>query len=156
MASPARFFIEMKGRAEEVERSVNRIVELAGRAIAKEVIATTPVDTSLAISNWKGSLGSPISGTVPAISPGKFGNTADASGAAAQAAAWSAIINRRTDQDLWLSNNLPYINDLNVGNIEPRSSKAHPPDRTPYPRFAEKAMHFGAGVVANNSRKIFK
>ena len=41
MASPARFRIEMIGRAEEVEESVNRIVELAGRAIAKEVIATT-------------------------------------------------------------------------------------------------------------------
>jgi len=154
MATPAKFALDMNLRAKEVERSVNRIVELAGREIAKEVIALTPVDTSLAISNWTGALGSPASGTRAAVSPGEFGSTADASGAATQAAVWSAILNRRTGQDLWISNNLPYVNDLNVGNIAPRSSPA--PDRAPYPRFAERAVLFGAGVVAQNSRKIFK
>jgi hypothetical protein len=154
MASPERFSLEMNLRAEEVERSVNRIVELAGRAIAKEVIATTPVDTSLALSNWTGSLGSPATGTRSAVSPGEFGSTASASGAAAQVAVWNAITGRKTDQDVWISNNLNYINDLNTGKVTPRASPA--PDRTPYPRFAERAVLFGAAVVKQNARKIFK
>jgi len=154
VASPERFALEMNLRAEEMEQSVNKIVELAGREIAKEVIALTPVDTSLAISNWTGSLGSPASGTRNAVSPGEFGSTASASGAATQASVWNAITGRKTGQDVWLSNNLPYINDLNVGKITPRSSPA--PDRTPYPRFAERAVLFGAAVVKQRSREIFK
>lgn len=154
MASPVRFSLEMNLRAEEVEKAVNKIVVLAGRAIAKEVIATTPVDTSLALSNWTGSLGSPSSGTRSAISPGEFGSTASASGAAAQVAVWNAIAGRKSGQDVWISNNLPYVNDLNVGKITPRSSPA--PDRTPYPRFAERALLFGVSVVKQNARKIFK
>lgn len=154
MASPERFALEMNLRAEEVETAVNRIVELAGREIAKEVIALTPVDTSLALSNWQGSLGTPAKGTRNAISPGAYGNTASASGSAAQAYIGVAIEGRKTGQDLWISNNLSYINDLNVGKITPRSTPA--PDRTPYPRFAERAVLFGAAVVAQNSRKIFK
>jgi hypothetical protein len=159
MASPARFRIEMIGRAEEVEKSVNRIVELAGRAIAKEVIATTPVDTSQALSNWTGSLGSPSTVTRLPYSPGHFGDTAGTSGAAAQVAVNAAIKGRRTGQDVWISNSLPYINDLNVGNIKPRTPRPPdrtPPDRTPYPRFAERALQFGTLEVIKNARKIFK
>lgn len=154
MASPAVFVIQMNLRAEEVEAAVNRIVVLAGREIAKEVIALTPVDTSLALSNWKGALGSPASGTRQAVSPGKFGSTADASGAAAQTSVWKAISGRVSGQDIWISNDLPYINDLNVGKITPRSSPV--PDRTPYPRFAERAVLIGVATVVANSRKIFK
>lgn len=154
MASPERFAIEMNLRADEMEQSINKIVELAGREIAKEVIALTPVDTSLAISNWTGSLGSPATGTRVAVSPGEFGSTASASGAATQASVWNAITGRKTGQDVWLSNNLPYVNDLNIGKITPRSSPA--PDRTPYPRFAERAVLFGAASVVANSRKIFE
>lgn len=154
MSTPARFALEMNVRADQVEKAVNRIVVLAGRAIAKEVIAITPVDTSQALSNWIGSLGGPASGTTAAVASGAFGSTAGASGASTQSTVWSAISNRRTGQDLWISNNLPYINDLNVGNIAPRSSP--PPDRTPYPRFAERAMHFGSDEVVRNARKIFK
>ena len=154
MSTPERFAIEMNLRAEEMEESINRIVELAGREIAREVIALTPVDTSQALSNWIASLGSPATGTRPAFAPGEFGSTASASGSAAQAAAWTAIRGRKTGQDVWLSNNLPYINDLNTGKITPRSSPA--PDRTPYPRFAERAVLFGAASVVANSRKIFK
>ncbi len=155
MSTPARFALEMNVRADQVERAVNRIVVLAGRAIAKEVIATTPVDTSQALSNWIGSLGGPASGTRPAVSSATTpGATADTSGAATQSTVWAAISNRRTGQDLWISNNLPYINDLNVGNIAPRLDP--PPDRTPYPRFAERAMHFGSEEVVRNARRIFK
>jgi hypothetical protein len=154
VASPERFAIEMNLRADEMEQSINKIVELAGREIAKEVIALTPVDTSLAISNWTGSLGSPATGTRVAVSPGEFGSTASASGAATQASVWNAITGRKTGQDVWLSNNLPYVNDLNIGKITPRSSPA--PDRTPYPRFAERAVLFGAASVVANSRKIFE
>jgi hypothetical protein len=154
MSSPKVFAIEMNLRAAEVEDSVNKIVELAGREIAREVIAFTPVDTSLAISNWKGALGSPATGTRPAFSPGEFGNTAGTSGAATQASVWAAITGRMTDQDVWISNNLPYIEDLNVGKIGPRSIPS--PSRTPYPRFAERALHFGTLAVVQNARKIFK
>ena len=154
MAGPAKFAIEMNLRAEELEASVNRIVVLAGREISKEVIALTPVDTSLALSNWMGSLKSPVSATRSAIVPGEFGSTAGASGAAAQSSIWSAIRGRKTGQDVWISNSLPYVNDLNVGKISPRSSPA--PDRAPYPRFAERAVQFGALSVVQNARKIFK
>lgn len=154
MATPERFAIEMDLRAKEFERSVNRIVELAGREIAREVIVTTPVDTSLALSNWTGSLGAPATGTQKAVSPGEYGSTASTSGAATQASVWNAITGRKVDQDVWISNNLPYVNDLNSGKISPRSSP--PPDRVPYPRFAEKALLLGAAAVKKNARRIFK
>lgn len=154
MSSPQVFAIEMKLRADEIERAVNRIVIEASQAIAKEVIALTPVDSGAAISNWQAALGSPANGTLPAISPGEYGSTESANTSAAQIKAWSRIRGRRTGQDVWISNNLPYINDLNVGNIEPRSSPA--PNRTPYPRFAERALNFGVLSVTQNKRKIFK
>ena len=158
MSTPAVFAIEMTLRAEEIETAVNRIVKLAGREASREVVDLTPVDTSRAISNWTGSLGGPVSGIKPAVSPGEYGSTAAASSSSTKSTIWAAIRGRRTGQDIWISNNLPYINDLNVGNIKPRSSRpgVPAPTRVPYPRFAERAVQFGALAVVQNSRKIFK
>jgi hypothetical protein len=139
VASPERFAIEMNLRG---RRNGSRLstrlwswpdVRLPRKSLPS--LRSTPV---LPLSNWTGSLGSPATGTRVAVSPGEFGSTASASGAATQASVWNAITGRKTGQDVWLSNNLPYVNDLNIGKITPRSSPA--PDRTPYPRFAERAV----------------
>ena len=158
MSSPAVFAREMVVRAREVEKAVDFIVREAGIAIAKEVVNNTPVDTSLALSNWQGALGAPRTGTLPAIVPGEFGNTATASGTATISRITSAIKSRRRGQDIWISNNLPYAARLNQGRIAPRSPSGKSPDiiREPYERFVERALHFGALSVVQNARKIFK
>ena len=155
MSLPEIFALEMRGRARELERSINRIVVIGSKAIARALTHEfTPVDTGQAISNWQGALGSPKTGTLPASPAGEYGSTAGAAAAIAERPIAAAIAGRQTGQDVWISNNLDYINDLNIGEISPRSDP--PPDRTPYPRFAERAVQVGSATVSANARRIFK
>ena len=154
MSFPKEFAREMVVRATQVEEAVDYIVVQASNTIITEVVNATPVDTSLTLSNWKASLGSPASGVRSALFPGRYGDTAKSSGDAAIAAAKNSIKRRKVGQDVFIVNNFPVAAMLNNGLIRPRSSPK--PSRTPYRRFAERAVLLGAVTVVLNARRIFK
>lgn len=88
-----------------------------------EVARNTPVDTGKAKSNWVVSLGSAFGGIRAAFSPflsrykgGAGGSTAETRNQAG--VTWSAasvLAGNKDGQDVYITNNLPYIQRLNEG-----------------------------------------
>jgi hypothetical protein len=143
MALPQQFARRMYIRAEQVGDSAQRIVRKTALAIDQTVVLATPVDTGRARSNWMVSLGSPARSVIPPYAPGSklgVGETANAQAALAQG---KETIDRRTDQDIYISNNVHYIGKLNQG------SSAQAPEM-----FVERAI--AAGVHAITGEKLLK
>lgn len=96
--------------------------ELATRFVAL-VAAKTPVDAGTAKSNWVVSLGSAFTGIRAAFAPflsrkhggsgGYVGETRNQAGVLWSAAA--ILKGNKTGQDVYITNNLPYIQRLNEG-----------------------------------------
>lgn len=91
-------------------------VEVA-MAMETNLVRTTPVDTSNALSNWQGSLENPIFNEIMPYSVGTKGSTRIVSGNEAIAETKRAIENKQPGQSVFLSNNAPYIRDLDSGSI---------------------------------------
>lgn len=104
--------IRLRGR--QVEEGVNRIVRKIALVADRELVMETPVDTGRARSNWQVSLGSPITSQREPFSPGEGlgkGEGANAAGALAQGQ--DKIGKRKTEQDIYIQNNVDYIGALN-------------------------------------------
>lgn len=106
MASLGDFVRRISKRAEKVETNVNRVVREMALAVDSTVVLSTPVDTGRARANWLASLGAAITEPIEAE---------DKSGGATIANARGVIDQRRQDQDIVISNNVPYIQRLNDG-----------------------------------------
>jgi hypothetical protein len=95
------------------ERKTARKLELAARNIAlelfKRVIKKTPVDKGRARTNWQGSIGLPVLGTV---------ETTDKNGGATMAKVVSASAGFEVGDTIYLANNLPYIRKLEEGSSQ--------------------------------------
>jgi hypothetical protein len=116
MAAPKVFARRLRRRAEFLERQAPDIlVRKAGLAILSGVIQATPVDEGRARSNWLVGINAPRREEVDAFNPGSDGSTGGANARAAQASGSQVIAAVSGDDDLWLSNNLPYINALADG-----------------------------------------
>lgn len=116
MASLGTFSIRIRVRADRVSDNVGRTVRKTALAVDQAVVLSTPVDTGRARSNWRVSLGSRPRGVINPYSPGSGlgrGEQQNAQAAMAQAAA--AVAQRRDGQDIYISNNVPYIGKLNDG-----------------------------------------
>jgi hypothetical protein len=89
---------------------INRIKRQAALAAAQTVINATPFDTGRAKNNWLTSVGSTIDSEVE-------GTSFDRSGMAAIADAQNVIasVGDNDTQDIFITNNLPYIQRLNEG-----------------------------------------
>lgn len=72
----------------------------------------TPVDTSMAVSNWQVTLGSPSAEEIPAHVPGEDGSTRDASARIALNLATSVIKKKKPGQKIFISNTAPHIVEL--------------------------------------------
>lgn len=108
--------------AEKLEQRVGSIGELSnqaairvGRAILKDLVNVTPVDTSKAESNWQVSIAAPVVSDIPAYLEGKRGSTASASADAAIAAGEAVLARKKPGQTLYISNVTPYIAELDNG-----------------------------------------
>jgi len=97
------------------ERNVNEVVRRVGLVAHRELVFSTPVDTGRARSNWVVDLVAPTEATFAPFAPGEQGSTGAANAQAALAAGETVINRREPGQDLFLSNNLPYIGRLNEG-----------------------------------------
>lgn len=101
--------------AKRVPQAVNELVMDTARAILKDLVYVTPVDTSLALSNWQVSLTSPKRRTVDAFAYGRKGSTKALSAEGTILAGELAISKRRIGQTIWIINNISYIGDLDNG-----------------------------------------
>lgn len=128
MATLDQFAIRMRRRAALVESGGPRAKRLVAGAILQAVVPATPVDTGRARSNWFVGVVNPIRRTIDGYGK-EGGNVALGNG--------TSTINTVTGhEDIWLSNNLDYINALNDG-----SSRQAPAG------FVEQAVQIGRAVM---------
>lgn len=112
----ASFERRIRVRAEDIATNVNTAVRKAALAVDQALVLGTPVDTGLARSNWLVALGSPTRKTIAPYAPGnKLGLTEQANAAMALAQAAGTVNGRKNEQDIWITNNIPYIGSLNEG-----------------------------------------
>lgn len=102
----------------DITRGVTKLAQEVAIGIGATVVDTTKVDTGLARSNWRASISSPASGTIPAYAPGVrlgIGEGANASAAKAQQKQAIEQFDASTGQSIFITNNIPYIAVLNNG-----------------------------------------
>jgi hypothetical protein len=102
------FAKRMRDKANRVEPEVARLVKAAAISVVTEVARDTPVKTGQAGSNWLTNIGAPFPYFI-----------ADESGARrwtdSVAFAKSALTNYKADTAIHITNNVPYIAELNRG-----------------------------------------
>lgn len=106
--------------ARDVDKNINDTVKRCALAIDQTVVLATPVDTGRARSNWRVSLGEPIRTVIEPYSPltggsdpSKIGENSNATAALAQGR--EVISRRKPEQEIYISNNVNYIERLNAG-----------------------------------------
>lgn len=100
-----------------LERLGERVVTKVTLDVAANLIESTPVDTGWARANWVPSIGAPFGGGGSAVP----GDVAGAQGAQQAATIGVATTYRLPMGRVFVSNNVPYITQLNDG-----SSKKEP------------------------------
>lgn len=130
--------INLHAIANAVESGVNRYAEKIARDIGFALINVTPVDTSLAKSNWILSVGDRVTNVRAAFALGSKGSTSSHSGAAAFADLQKNLSSRKRGDIIHIQNNTPYIETLNGPNT---------PSRQAPPGFVENVVE---GVLDSN------
>lgn len=125
---------DIRATVAAIEGLAARTIKRVGFEIANELKRTTPRDTSWARSNWLISIGRPV--TAPAGSREAVTTTAQAAGEA------RLLVYRTNQGDVWISNNVPYIQPLNEGH-----SKQAPAG------FVEDAIRAAIAKIAGAVRK---
>lgn len=97
------------------DEKANNLKKKIATAVIQDLVLSTPVDTSQALSNWQITLSSPNAHRIDAIYPGRKGSTQDASSEAAIAIALKLIQSVKPGQSIFIQNVLPYIRRLNDG-----------------------------------------
>lgn len=138
MAEPSEFERRLVRIGVQVAEGGDRVVRRAFLSIDTAVVLATPVDKGTARSNWLPGFNAPVSGQREAFVPGEGGSTAAQNSEAAMDAAKKVADAYDGDEhrSLHLTNNLPYIGELNRGTS------------TQAPRlFVETAVAVGAGAI---------
>ena len=99
----------------QISNQSAKYVKAAGREVLKSLVKDTPVDTSLAVSNWTVSIGTSMVNVIPPHVPGSKGSTAAASRAISLAYGRKVINMYKSRQGLFISNPLDYVVLLNQG-----------------------------------------
>lgn len=110
----SRLFFRMNSLAREVKKYRGRVEDVTALRTVSVLVDFTPVDTTKAVSNWLVGRGKPRRAIIKAHFPGKGGSTAAASRQEAKFRASQRIRGRRT-RPIFVSNNVPYIDELNAG-----------------------------------------
>ena len=104
-----------KELAEKIKVGSKELTKEVAKELVETLVDRTPVDTSLAVSNWQASLDRPNTSEINAYFEGNKGSTRRVSSDAAIKAADSNIDGRKDGQDIYVTNNVDYIDDLNNG-----------------------------------------
>lgn len=105
----------MTDRANAMPTESSEVAVKVARAIVRDLVTVTPVDSSKALSNWQVALGSKAGGRLEPYFYGDRGSTQETSAAAALAAAELVFKQKKPGQSIIITNNLPYIRRLNDG-----------------------------------------
>lgn len=100
---------------DQIEKGASNVVVAVVKAIDRDVVPHTPVDTSEALSNWQAGINEPVSFPLPAIYPGSHGSTASASQEAAISHVDRVLATKEPGMPVYLSNLTEYIVGLNNG-----------------------------------------
>lgn len=112
----------MKETASLLKSEASRCaVEVAVR-IETNLANVTPVDTSNALSNWQVALNDPEMSEIYPYVPGYKGSSQPQSTAMAIAKAKDVLKNKKPGETIFISNNAPYIIDLNNGSSKQASA----------------------------------
>lgn len=140
----------LKGLAGRMERLKKQIPKESGRlaretaiAVIVDLLAHTPVDTSLALSNWQLHLNTPIMTAIQAYAKGKFGSTAHTSYNAALAEALRELKSHKSGDTIWIINLIRYIVYLNQGHSSQEPAQ-----------FVERAVDKGRMVISTLKMKL--
>lgn len=129
----------MNRRAANLPDEVNRIKRKTALAVDQALVLATPVDTGRARSNWLVSLGTGRADTVAPYAPTSKAGISESTNAQGAISQGSGEIARAVpEQDIYITNNLPYIIPLNQGH------SAQAPAM-----FVEQAIDAGSRVVAS-------
>ena len=131
MANFTQFIRNIQRRGGQVEDGVDRIVKAAALEIDAAVVQATPVDTGRARSNWIVQINRAATGQVTSSSFDRSGQ-----GAITQGMGVIRSFNVRNDSSIHITNNTPYIGDLNNG------TSAQAPAN-----FVQQAVSNGAAAV---------
>lgn len=120
-------FEQMPTVVDTAVQAMNKAIDVAMVLIAQEglsVIAdNTPVDTTLAVSNWQVSTTSPLQSQIgPAVPNSKFGSGAAAARAVVKTRAAGKLTGARSLKNIYITNNVPYITVLEYGDSKHRPS----------------------------------
>lgn len=98
-----------------IELNTNDLVKKVAIRVHHELVMETPVDTGQARSNWQVTIGQPATGVVDTFVPGGFGSTRGQNAMESTIAGLNVLDAKKPGQDVWITNNLPYISKLNDG-----------------------------------------
>lgn len=110
-----RFAIRMDQMGKTLHGNAEKLVRKVALSVDATVVSATPVNTGRARSNWIAEIGSPSKEVRDAYVPGEAGSSAGANTQIALALARATIATYNSGDTLHLTNNLPYIAELNRG-----------------------------------------
>ena len=106
---------KLRKLANDLPHRVNAAKRDAAKDALQDLVLETPVDTSKALSGWQVGIDSAPGADIPAYFPGQAGSTEAQSAAAAIAAGNTRLDTVQPGQAVHLTNNTPYIQDLENG-----------------------------------------
>lgn len=109
---------DAKKLATEFRKQASILAVKKAIAMADALAAATPVDTSKALSNWQVSAGFPKTRQLEAYVAGAAGSTQEASVKMTQQAARRSLANKKVGQEIYITNNTKYIEELNKGHSQ--------------------------------------
>jgi len=129
----------LKQTNKNIENNAEQLLKDVAIEAGQVLVDNTRVDTGLARSNWQGTLDAPATSVIPPYAPGRrlgLSETANASAAKAQLRATTSLFNIKSNQAIFITNNVFYIGILNDGgpNVPPAN-------------FVEKAVQRALDVV---------
>lgn len=105
----------MEALPDKIEKGASNVAVQVVKAIDRDVVPHTPVDTTEALSNWQAELNRPANFGLPPIYPGQSGSTAPASQAAAIEHVDRVLAVKKPGEPVYLSNLAKHITILNNG-----------------------------------------
>lgn len=115
MQTLSQFAAKMEKMPDRIKAAVSEVTSKMVVNMVVELGESTPVDTSQAISNWQVGVIIPRKDFIYPHFHGSGGSTESASLSATVSIAAGKTAVRRFGQPVFITNNAPYINDLNQG-----------------------------------------
>ena len=110
-----RLVARLRKSAKNLDKVGSEAAKTVANTIVRELVYRTPVDESTALSNWVVTIGRSTSGQIPAHIVGKQGSTRFQSAEITIQNAAAALLGKKSGQNIYISNKLDYISELNDG-----------------------------------------